>query len=148
MNISWYNSIPVLKNCIHNTVFYSVTNQKPIYFSKVYFVMKDISSKYLQSFYLPVDIQAIPFELSVLIRTSRVDESDGQSFIFFELPRLVNICWLRKYQKWRPQLRPYELANTIHVSFGFSSEVVSLSYVWVKCLTVHCHGIEKKILLR
>ena len=35
MNISWYNSIPVLKNGIRNTVFYSVTNRKPVYFSKV-----------------------------------------------------------------------------------------------------------------
>ena len=35
MNISWYNSIPVLKDGIRNTVFYSVTNRKPVYFSKV-----------------------------------------------------------------------------------------------------------------
>ena len=35
MNISWYNSIPVLKNGIGNTVFYSVTNQKPVHFSKM-----------------------------------------------------------------------------------------------------------------
>ena len=31
MNISWYNSIPVLKNSIHNTVVYSATNRKPGY---------------------------------------------------------------------------------------------------------------------
>ena len=30
MNISWYNSIPVLKNGIRNTVFYSATNRKPV----------------------------------------------------------------------------------------------------------------------
>ena len=35
MNISWYNSIPVLKNCIRNTVFYSFTNRKPVCLSKV-----------------------------------------------------------------------------------------------------------------
>ena len=35
MNISCYNSIPVLKDGIRNTVFYSVTNRKPVYFSKV-----------------------------------------------------------------------------------------------------------------
>ena len=37
MNISWYNSIPVLKDGIRNAVFYSVTNRKPVYFSKVTF---------------------------------------------------------------------------------------------------------------
>ena len=35
MNISRYNSIPVLKDGILNTVFYSVTNRKPVYLSKV-----------------------------------------------------------------------------------------------------------------
>ena len=34
MNIYWYNSIPVLKNGIRNTVFYSVTNRKRVYFLK------------------------------------------------------------------------------------------------------------------
>ena len=33
INISWYISIPVLKNGIRNTVFYSVNNGKPVYFS-------------------------------------------------------------------------------------------------------------------
>ena len=35
LKISIYNSIPVLKDGIRNTVFYSVTNRKPVYFSKV-----------------------------------------------------------------------------------------------------------------
>ena len=34
-DISWYSSIPVLKSSIRNTVFYSVTERKPVYFSKV-----------------------------------------------------------------------------------------------------------------
>ena len=38
MNISWYNLIPILKNGIRNTVFYSVTNRKPVYFSKVWWI--------------------------------------------------------------------------------------------------------------
>ena len=38
MNISWYNSIPVLKNVIHNTAFCSVANQKPVYFSEVWWI--------------------------------------------------------------------------------------------------------------
>ena len=35
MNISWYNFILVLKDGVHNAVFYSVTNWKPVYFSNV-----------------------------------------------------------------------------------------------------------------
>ena len=35
MNISWCNSIPVLKDGICNKVFYSVTYRKPVHFSKV-----------------------------------------------------------------------------------------------------------------
>ena len=35
MNISWCSSIPVLKISICNTVFYSVTSWKLVYFSKV-----------------------------------------------------------------------------------------------------------------
>ena len=31
---------------------------------------------------------------------------------FFELPRLVKFFRLRKYQKRRPQFRPYEVAST------------------------------------
>ena len=34
MIISWYKSIPVLKKGILNTIFYSATNQKPVYISK------------------------------------------------------------------------------------------------------------------
>ena len=44
MNISWYNSIPVLKDGIFNKVFYSVTNQKPVYFSKVRWI--DMMDRY------------------------------------------------------------------------------------------------------
>ena len=32
--ISWYNSIPV-QNGILNTVYYSITNQRPVYLSKM-----------------------------------------------------------------------------------------------------------------
>ena len=35
MNVCWFNSFPVLKNGIRNTLFYSVANQKPVYFSRV-----------------------------------------------------------------------------------------------------------------
>ena len=38
MNISWHNLISILKNGIRNTVFYSVTNRKPVYFSKVWWI--------------------------------------------------------------------------------------------------------------
>ena len=48
MNISWYNSIPVLKNGIRNTVFYSVTNRKPVYFSKVRWTIWDLRGKFKQ----------------------------------------------------------------------------------------------------
>ena len=34
LNISWYNSIPVIKNGIHNAVLFSVANWKPLFFSK------------------------------------------------------------------------------------------------------------------
>ena len=44
MNISRYNSIPELKDGIRNTVFYSVTNQKPVYFSKVRWI--DMMDRY------------------------------------------------------------------------------------------------------
>ena len=37
MNISWYDLIPVLKNAISNTVFYTVI-QEPVYFSKVQWI--------------------------------------------------------------------------------------------------------------
>ena len=32
INISWYNSIPVIKNGIHNVVLFSVANRKPHFF--------------------------------------------------------------------------------------------------------------------
>ena len=34
INISWYNSIPVIKNGIHNVVLFSVANWKPLFFPK------------------------------------------------------------------------------------------------------------------
>ena len=48
MNISWYNSIPVFKNCIRNTVFYFVTNRKPVFFLKSDGSILDLGGKFRQ----------------------------------------------------------------------------------------------------
>ena len=46
-------------------------------------------------------------------------ESDGEWFIFFELPLLINSCKFGNYQKRWPQFWPYQAAITYMISKTF-----------------------------
>ena len=48
INISWYNSIPVIKNGIHNVVLFSVANWKPLFFPKWNGSIWDLGGKFRQ----------------------------------------------------------------------------------------------------
>ena len=62
MNIFWYNSIPVLRNGIRNTVFYSVTNRKPVIFLKCDGSIWDLGGKFRVKRYICFEL----FEVWVL----------------------------------------------------------------------------------
>ena len=72
MNISWYNSILVLKNGIRNTVFYSATNRKPVYFSKVRWSIWDLRGKFRQEWmHLFWAFWSLSFKLSLKEKTMK-----------------------------------------------------------------------------